>query len=55
MYYCRLYILKGKSLISRYDAKPTTYLRISCGDLMFDMKERTFQKENYNPEYYVCQ
>lgn len=52
---CRIYILKGKSLISSFSKKPTTYLRISCKGDVYDLKQTTLCKEEYNPEYYVCQ
>lgn len=28
-FYCRIYCLKGKSLISHYEGKPTTYLKFT--------------------------
>jgi hypothetical protein len=31
-YFCRIYILKGKSLISGYEGKPSTYLKFTYGD-----------------------
>ena len=53
-YYCRIYILKGKSLISAYDAKPSTYLRFTYADEPVSLKDKTYVKEETNPEYYIC-
>ena len=55
IYLCRLYFLKGKSLISEYHDKPTTSLRIKYGSQTIDLKDKTFVEEESNPEYYVCQ
>lgn len=46
---CRIYVLKGKSLISNFEGKPTTYLKFSCKDVEYDLKERTLAKESLNP------
>lgn len=54
-YVCRVYILKGKSLISTFSKKPSTYLRISCKGEVYDLKNKTMAPDEYNPEYYVCQ
>ena len=42
-YYARIYILKGKSLISNYDAKPSTYLKFTYGEEVVSMKDRTYK------------
>lgn len=42
-YYCRIYILKGKSLISGFDVKPSTYLRITYADEVVNFKDKTFK------------
>ena len=41
---CRFYVLKGKSLISNYEGKPTTYLKFSSKGIEYDLKERTLNK-----------
>lgn len=43
-YYCRIYILKGKSLISGYDVKPSTYLRFTYSDETVSLKDTTYQE-----------
>jgi hypothetical protein len=48
-YYCRIYILKGKSLISGYDVKPSTFLRFTYADETVSMKEKTYKKDETNP------
>ena len=54
-FYCRIYCLKGKSLISHYDGKPTTFLKFSYADQEWSFdKTRKVENEN-NPEYYICQ
>ena len=52
-YYCRIYILKGKSLISGYDSKPSTYLRFTYSDKVVSYKEKTYVQKETNPEYYT--
>ena len=52
---CRIYVLKGKSLISNFEGKPTTYLQFSCNGIDYNNKDRTFAKECFNPEFYICQ
>lgn len=51
-YICRLYFLKGKSLVSEHKERPTTYLRIIYGNEKTNLKEQTLCKESSNPEYY---
>ena len=41
---CRIYVLKGKSLISNFEGKPTTYLQLSCNGIDYNIKERTLAK-----------
>ena len=43
-YYCRIYILKGKSLISGYDTKPSTYLRFTYADQTVSLRDTTYQE-----------
>lgn len=53
-YICRIYVLKGKSLISNFYRKPTTYLRMKFKNEVFNLEDKTLNKEDYNPEYYIC-
>ncbi len=53
-YVARVYILKGKSLISEEREHPTTYLKIGI-DEMIDLREKTLREDDLNPAYYVSQ
>jgi hypothetical protein len=49
----RVYILKGKSLISEDKEKPTTFLKLGINEKMVDLKDRTTVKEDVNPAYFI--
>lgn len=44
VYTCRLYFLKGKSLVSENREKPNTYLTVSYGESTVSLKDKTLCK-----------
>lgn len=44
-YVCRIYVLKGKSLISGLSKKPTTFLRMSCRGEVYDLRQATLRHD----------